>query len=107
MFWGDFGGAAGAGAFLSGQPNFAAVVIELLHRAGFLVGDGVRGHDGFDIMAGGEVGFDAGAEGGGKGAGHGCVLIGVLRKVEWRSVGWEVLVWEIMTSSAAWDSDAK
>ena len=107
MFWGDFGGAAGAGAFLSGQPDFAAVVIELLHRAGFLVGDGVRGHDGFDIMAGGEVGFDAGAEGGGKGAGHGCVLTGVLWKVEWRSVGWEVLVWEIMTSSAAWDSDAK
>ena len=74
MLRGDFGGTAGAGAFLSGQPDFAAVIVELLHRADFLVGDGVRGHDGFDVMAGGEVGFDAGAEGGGEGAGHDCVL---------------------------------
>ena len=72
MLRGDFGGAAGAGAFLGGQPYFATVVVELFHRAGFLVRYGVRGHDGFDIVARGEVGFDAGAYGGGEGAGHGC-----------------------------------
>ncbi len=51
---GDFGGAPGAdGALFFGQPDFAAVVVELLHGAGFFVGDGVRGHDGFDVVAGG------------------------------------------------------
>lgn len=69
---GDFGRAAGAGALLGGEPDFAAIVVELLHRARLLVRDGVRGHDGFDVVTGGEVGFDAGAEGGGEGAGHGC-----------------------------------
>ena len=69
---GDFGRPAGAGALFGGEPDFAAVVVELLHRARLLVRDGVRGHDGFDVVAGGEVGFDAGAEGGGEGAGHGC-----------------------------------
>ena len=49
---GDLGGPAGAGgALFLGQPDLAAVVVELLHRAGFLVRDGVRGHDGFDVVA--------------------------------------------------------
>ena len=72
MFRGDFGGAAGGGAFAGRQPDFAAVVVELLHGAGFFVGNGVGGCDGFDGVAGGEVGFDAGADGGGEGAGHLC-----------------------------------
>ena len=72
MLRGYFGGTPRAGAFLGRQPYFAAIVVELFHRAGFLVRDGVGGHDGFDVVAGGEVGFDAGAEGGGEGAGHGC-----------------------------------
>ena len=33
----------------------------------------MRGHDGFNVVAGGQVGFDAGAEGGGESARHGCV----------------------------------
>ena len=70
---GNFERAAGAGgAFLLGQPDFAAIIVELLHRADFFVGDGVRGHDGFDVVACGEVGLDAGAAGGGEGSGHGC-----------------------------------
>ena len=76
MFRGDFGRTSGAGAFLFRQPHFAAVVVELFHRAGFLVRDGVGGHDGFDVMACGEVGFDAGARDGGEGAGHGCWCCG-------------------------------
>lgn len=92
---GDFGGTARAGAFLFRQPYFAAVVVELLHRAGFFVGDGVRGHDGFDVVAGGEVGFDAGAGDGGEGAGHGCwswllmLIMGgsFLGSLEWSIVG--------------------
>ena len=102
MLRGDFGGTAGAGAFLSRQPDFTAVVIELLHRADFLVRDGVRRHDGFDVVAGGEVGFDAGAEGGGEGAGHGCLL------VERKYVGCRILMLEtVVSSAAAMDSDTR
>ena len=72
MVWGDFGGAAGGGAFAGWQPHFAAVIVELLHGAGFFVGDGVGGCDVLDGMASGDVGFDAGADRGGEGAGHGC-----------------------------------
>ena len=68
----DFGGAAGGGAFARWQPHFAAVVVELFHSAGLFVGNGVGGCDVFDGMAGGEVGFDAGADRGSEGAGHGC-----------------------------------
>ena len=74
MLGSDLQGTASAGAcaFLFGQPYFAAVVVELFHGTGFLVGDGVGGHDCFDVVAGGEVGFDAGTHGGGEGARHGC-----------------------------------
>lgn len=69
---GDFERTAGAGPLFFGQPDFAAVVVELLHRAGFLIRDGMGGHDGFDVVACGQVGFDAGAEGGGERARHNC-----------------------------------
>ena len=64
------------GAFSSGQPYFAAVVVELFHSAGFFVGDGVCALDCFDVVARGEVGFDSRAGDGGEGAGHGCWLGG-------------------------------
>ena len=73
MVRGDLVGTAGAVAgFLFGQPYFAAVVEELFHGAGFVVGDGVGRFDCFEVVASGEVGFDAGAKGGGEGAGHDC-----------------------------------
>lgn len=76
VLWGDFQGTAGAGHFLLGQPDFAAVVIELLHSASLLVGDGVDGHDGFDVVARFKVGFDACADGGGESARHDCCRLG-------------------------------
>ena len=68
----NFWGTTGGGAFAGRQPHFAAVIVELLHRACFLVGDAVGRRDGFDGVAGLKVGFDAGADRGGEGAGHGC-----------------------------------
>ena len=76
MVWGNLRGTAGARAFLFGKPHFATVVVELFHRASFFIRDGVRGHDGFDVVAGSEVGFDAGAQGGGEGTGHGRCYCG-------------------------------
>ena len=71
MIRSDLVGTAGAGAgFLFGQPYFAAVVEELFHGAGFVVGDGVGGFDCFEVVASLKVGFDTGAKGGGEGAGH-------------------------------------
>ena len=93
---GDLEGTAGAGAcaFLFGQPDLAAVVVELFHGAGFVFGDGVGGHDCFDVVAGGEVGFDAGTHCGGKAARHGCFWLGgdSKRGKEWK----EMLVFELM-----------
>lgn len=91
VLWGDFRGTAGAGPFLFGQPDFAAVVVELFHRAGFLVGDGVCGHDGFDVVARFEVGFDPGADGGGESARHDCCRLGDDSRIGWRWVGWGCL----------------
>ena len=87
MVRGDLGRAAGGGAFAGRQPHFAAVVVKLLHSAGFFVGNGVGGCDGFDGMAGGEVGFDAGAARRGEGAGHGC------RMTDTSNVGCEHAEW--------------
>ena len=100
MLGSDLQGTASAGAcaFLFGQPYFAAVVVELFHGAGFLVGDGVGGHDCFDVVAGGEVGFDAGTHGGGEGARHGLLLVG---GDSWRGENWKgMLVSEPMGSGS-------
>ena len=51
--------------------NFAGLVIENVHAAGFFLGDAVLGHYFFDGEVGLEIGFDEGPEGGGEGAGHG------------------------------------
>ena len=99
-------GTAGAGPFLFGQPDFAAVVVKLLHRAGFLVGDGVRGHYCFDVVASFEVCFDAGAEGGRERARHGCCRLEDNSRVRWRCVGWGQL-YVIGGFRSAWDVDAR
>ena len=56
------------------------------------------GHDCFDVVAGGEVGFDAGTHGGGEGAGHGCCWLGGDSR---RGESWKgMLVFEIMASGS-------
>ena len=54
-----------------GKPDFAGLLEEDGHAAGFFLGDFVLGHHFFDGEGGFEVGFDEGPEGGGEGAGHG------------------------------------
>ena len=58
---------------LSGRAevDFAGLVVEIVHGAGFFLGDAVLGHYFFDREVGFEVGFDEGPEGGGEGARHG------------------------------------
>lgn len=105
VLWGDFWGTAGAGPFLFGQPDFATIVVELFHCTSFLVGDGVRGHDGFDVVARFEVGLDAGADGGGESARHDCFQLAGDSRIGWRWVELGCLCvrqWCL----AAWDVDA-
>ena len=53
------------------EPDFACLVVEIVHVAGFLLGDSMLDHYFFDGEVRFKVGFDDGPEGVGEGAGHG------------------------------------
>ena len=53
-----------------GEPDFACLLEEDVHAAGFFLGDFVLGHYFFHGEVGFEVGFDEGPKGGGEGTWH-------------------------------------
>lgn len=71
MGWFYFPGATLVVLFGGREPDLACLLVEIVHAAGFVLGDSVLGHYFFDGEVGFEVGFDEGPEGGGEGAGHG------------------------------------
>ena len=70
MRWFHFFGTAAAVLVGGREPDLACLSVEIVHAAGFILGDSVLGHDFFDGEVGFEVGFDEGPEGGGEGARH-------------------------------------
>ena len=71
MGWFYFPGTTLVVLFSGREPDLACLLVEIVHAAGFVLGDSVLGHYFFDGEVGFEVGFDEGPEGGGEGAGHG------------------------------------
>ncbi len=66
-----FPGTAAAVCVGGREPDLACLSVEIVHAAGFILGDSMFGHNFLDGEVGFEVGFDEGPEGGGEGAGHG------------------------------------